>query len=550
MPRLLNFCVLVCLTYSSLASAQATTPSSKPLNILWLTFEDSSPWLACYGDKTARTPNIDRLAREGVRYTHAYATTPVCAPARHTLITGMNATQTGAMHMRNGARSEEGVARNPQAYADIPLYEAVPPPEVRCFPEYLRIAGYYATNNVKQDYQFVAPPTVWDESSNRAHYRNRAAGQPFFAVFNCIYTHEGQTFTKAPRRSGAVKPQDVPLPPYYPDTPLVRQTMAQTYNNIVAMDGWVGERLAELERDGLLDSTIIIFFSDHGVGLPRGKRNSYDSGLRVPLIVRFPDGTRAGETDERLISFLDFAPTVLSLAGVKIPSHMRGYPFLGSAKTDPPQYVFATQDRVDAFTDCVRSVCDGRYRYIRNLMPDKSHLAESAYRDRVPMMKDIHAMRAETATPAQWQMISKTKPPEEFYDSHVDPHNVTNIIAAPEHAERIKAMRAALDKWTRDTGDLAEIRPESKLVREKLWPPNGEQPTTAAPRALIKDGVLTITCATEGASVGWRKRGEEAWRVYVDPVKVGGDQAYEAVAHRIGFKRSVVEAIPAANQIQ
>jgi len=225
MYRFISLGVLFIGFVASVPAIAADAPA-KPLNILWLTFEDSSPWLACYGDKTAPTPNIDRLAREGVRYTHAYATTPVCAPARHTLITGMYATQTGAMHMRNGARSEAGVAQNPDAYADIPLYEAVPPPQVRCFPEYLRAAGYYATNNVKQDYQFVAPPTVWDESSGRAHYRNRAAGQPFFAVFNCIYTHEGQTFPKAPKRADVVKPEDVPLPPYYPDTPLVRQTMA------------------------------------------------------------------------------------------------------------------------------------------------------------------------------------------------------------------------------------------------------------------------------------------------------------------------------------
>ena len=545
-----RFTSLAALLISLVASARgfAADVPGKPLNILWLTFEDSSPWLACYGDKTAPTPNIDRLAREGVRYTHAYATTPVCAPARHTLITGMYATQTGAMHMRNGTRSEEGVARNPLAYADIPLYEAVPPPQVRCFPEYLRAGGYYATNNVKQDYQFVAPPTVWDESSNRAHYRNRAAGQPFFAVFNCTYTHEGQTFPRAPKRSDAVKPQDVPLPPYYPDTPLVRQTMAQTYNNIVALDAWVGERLAELEREGLLDSTIIFLFSDHGVGLPRGKRNSYDSGLRVPLIVRFPDGSRAGTTDERLISFLDFAPTVLSLTGMKIPDYLRGHPFLGPAKADPPPYVFSTQDRMDAFTDCVRSVSNGRYRFIRNLMPDRPHLAESAYRDHVPMMKDIHAMRPETATPAQWQMVSKTKPLEEFYDSQSDPHNVTNLIDVPEHAERIKTMRAALDAWTSETVDLGLIHPETKLVQEKLWPPDGKQPATADPKVTVTDGVLTITCATEGASIGWRKRGGDnaSWRVYVEPVKVSGEQAYEAVAHRIGFKRSAIAAAPAS----
>ncbi|MEO6436655.1 MAG: sulfatase, partial [Tepidisphaeraceae bacterium] len=347
------------------ASSASTSPATGPVNILWLTVEDMSPWLACYGDATAPTPNIDRLAREGVRYTRAYSTTPVCAPARHTLITGMYATQTGAMHMRTGQPSREALKRDPHAYDEIPSYEAVPSPQVRCFPEYLRNAGYYATNNVKQDYQFVAPPTVWDDSSRTAHYRNRRAGQPFFAVFNCTFTHEGQAFADAPRRSNAVKPADVKLPPYYPDTPAIRATLAQTYNNIVAMDDWVGRKLAELEREKLLDSTIVFFFSDHGVGLPRGKRSSCDSGLRVPLIVRFPDGRGAVTGDERLVSFLDFAPTMLSLAAIEPPNHLRGRPFLGKFQAEPPSYVFSTLDRVDEVMDTVRSVSDGRYRYIR-----------------------------------------------------------------------------------------------------------------------------------------------------------------------------------------
>ena len=528
------------------ADPAATTPA-KPLNILWLTVEDMSPWLSAYGDNTAPTPNIDRLAREGVRYTRAYATTPVCAPARHTLITGMYPTETGAMHMRNGSRSKESLSRNRRAYEGIPAYEAVPPPQVRCLPEYLRIAGFYATNNVKQDYQFVAPPTAWDESSRRAHYRNRSAEQPFFAVFNCTFTHESGGFPEARRGPGAfdrpdaVKPADVKLPPYYPDTPTVRETVAQTYNNIVAMDEWVGERLAELERDGLLDSTVIFFFSDHGVGLPRGKRNSYDSGLRVPLIVRFPDGSGAGTSDGRLISFLDFAPTVLSLAGIEPPAHLRGHPFLGPFKTDPPNYVFATQDRMDAHTDCVRSVSDGRFRYIRNLMPDKPHLIQSAYRDRIPMMRDIHALRESgKASAEQWQIVSDTKPAEEFYDTQSDPHEVKNVIDLPEHAERIRTMRGALDAWMQQTGDLGLIRPESRMVSEKLWPPSGEQPQTATPRATLNDGLLTIECETQGASIGYRSPGEAAWRVYTVPVAVAREEAAEVeiVAHRIGFKPS------------
>jgi arylsulfatase A-like enzyme len=539
--RLLAVAVLV-VGFASLINAAPAAPTTRPLNILWLTVEDMSPWLNCYGDTTAPTPNIDRLARQGVRYTNVFATTPVCAPARHTLITGLYATSDGAMHMRNHSPSGEALARDPHAYDNIPSYEAVPPPDVRCFSEWLRIAGYYASNNPKEDYQFVAPPTAWDDSSRTGHYKNRKAGQPFFAVFNCMFTHESQGFDNAPKRSKAVKPTDVKVPPYYPDTPAVRHTLAQTYNNIVAMDKWLGEKLDELEKDGLADSTIVFFFSDHGVGLPRGKRNCYDSGLRVPLIIRFPDGHGGGSSDDRLISFLDFAPTVLSLAGIEPKPYMRGRPFLGRFATDPPPYVFATQDRMDTAMDTVRSVSDGRFRYIRNLMPQVPYLPHIYYRDHIPMMKDLDALkRSGKATEHQWQIVADHKPPEEFYDSRSDPHDVKNLIDAPEQRARIDAMRKALDEWTKQTGDLGLIQPEAKIVREKLWPPDATQPTTATPVATFHNGTMTIECATDGASIGYRKRGKASWAVYTAPVGANESGAtYEIEAHRIGFKPSPV----------
>jgi arylsulfatase A-like enzyme len=413
------------------------------------------------------------------------------------------------------------------------------------------MAGYYATNNVKQDYQFVAPPTVWDESSGKADYSHRAEGQPFFTVYNNTWTHESQVFPDAKRRANVVKPADVPVPPYYPDTPIVRQTLAQAYNNIVALDGWVGEKLEELEKSGELENTVIFVFSDHGVGLPRGKRNSYDSGLRVPLIIRLPGKQRGGETDERLISFLDLAPTVLSLANIQPPAYMKGRPFLGAFKTDPPTYAFATQDRMDGVMDCCRSASDGRFRYILNLMPDLPHLPKVAYREQQEIMKDLNHLRDPDggATPQQWQMVSTHKPREEFYDSQSDPYNVVNLIDAPEHQERINAMRAAVEKWMVETGDLGLIQPEARMVKEKLYPPDGVQPATATPTVNVKpdgDGKihLTIECATEGASIGYHRKGEQSWQIYTKPIDVPAGE-YEVVAHRIGFKRSeVVTAIP------
>jgi arylsulfatase A-like enzyme len=537
MPRI----IAIVLTFLCFGAAPA-----KPVNILWLSTEDMSPWLGCYGDETVPTPNIDRLAREGIRYTNAFATTPVCAPARHTIITGMYASSTGALHMRNHTRSEQAFKKNPRAYDDIPLYEAVPPPQVRCFSEYLREAGYYCTNNVKTDYQFIPPPTAWDENSRTAHWRNRREGQPFFAVFNCTFTHESQAFPKADKRADVVKPADVKIPPYYPDTPAVRETLAQTCNNIHAMDRWVGEHLAALEADGLLDSTVIMFFSDHGMGLPRGKRAAYDSGIQVPLIVRFPDQRRAGSTEDRLVSFIDWAPTAMSLAGLRQPQYMRGVPFLGEFIGEPPRYAFVTSDRVDVTRDMIRAVTDGRFKYIRNFTTEVPHLPPVAYRDTLVMMNDLRELKSSgEATPAQWQTVSDSKPPEEFYDTEQDPHEVKNLIDDPQHADRIKAMREALQRWMDETGDMGQIQPESKLVKEKIYPPDGVQPTTAKPEASFSaaDGgnlLMTLQCATEGASIGYRKKGEKVWSLYVKPVAVEAGEPQQLIAHRIGFKPSEI----------
>ena len=297
------------------ASFCASARTQQRPNVVWLVVEDMSPWIGCYGDDTVPTPNCDRLAREGLRYANAFATSPVCAPARSSLITGMYATRIGTMQMRNNKPSQAAMQKDPDAYNDIPAYEGLPPAFVRCFPELLRHEGYYCTNNAKQDYQFDAPGTVWDQSNGKAHWRGRAPGQPFFAVFNYGGTHESGAFPSRRPSQDAIALEDVPVPPLYPDTPNVRRAIKRTYDNIAAMDGWVGKKVAELERAGLLESTIVMFYSDHGVGLPRGKRSCYDTGTRVPLLVRFPDGARAGEVEDRVVQFVDFGPTVLSLCG-------------------------------------------------------------------------------------------------------------------------------------------------------------------------------------------------------------------------------------------
>ena len=541
MPNPIFSRLLLALALAGVISRPASAQSAPPLNVVWISVEDMSPWLGCYGDDTVPTPNVDRLAAEGVRYANAFATTPVCAPSRSTLITGCWATRIGSMHMRTGNPSKAAIARNPDAYAGVPSYEAVPPADVRCFPERLRREGWFCTNRAKTDYQFNAPETVWDRSGVGAHWRQRPdPGVPFFAVFNLGVTHESGTFANTRRQPQVVSPDDVDIPPYLPDTPTTRADIARTYDNIAAMDAQVGRILDELEADGLLETTVIMFFSDHGVGLPRGKRCVYDSGTRVPLIIRWPAEMNRRGIETRVVSFEDFAPTVLSILGIEPPAWMDGVAFAGEFAADDDGLAYIHADRMDAVRDRTRAVTDGRYRYIRNLMPERPRLYNVAYAENIPMMADIHALRsAGTATREQWQIVDATKPAEEFYDTATDPHEVVNLIDDPAHADRIATLRGSLDVWIARTGDLGLIEDEGEMVRTRLWNGLDAKPWTALPRLTITEsnGVrfATMSCDTDGASLGWRWKGDDRWRVYDGRIRLPETSAtIELLAHRIG----------------
>ncbi|UCE48430.1 MAG: sulfatase, partial [Phycisphaerales bacterium] len=389
-----------------------------------------------------------------------------------------------------------------------PLYEAVPPVEVRCLTEYLRLVGYYCSNNVKQDYQFRAPVTVWDESSRQAHWRKRGPGQPFFAVFNYTVTHESGVFGEG-RSPKVVDPKNVPLPPYYPDTPIIRADVAKHYDNIVVLDAQVGELVGQLKGDGLLDETIIFFFSDHGDGLPRSKRWVYDSGTRVPLIVRHQDKKCADTKSDRLVSFVDFGPTVLSLAGVEVPDYVHGIPFLGDQAGDPRKYVYFHRDRNGENRETIRAVRDKRFRYVRNFRPDEPYIKPLSYRDRQAIMRELNrAIEQGTLTEDQWQFSARSKSLEEFYDTYADLFEIHNLASDPRYFAKMSEMRVALNAWIVKCNDPLDM-PEDELVRTRVYPPDGQQLTTATPTVRLDPVAkgrikLTIACATEGASIGFR----------------------------------------------
>jgi len=517
------------------------------LNVLWLTLEDTSPRFGCSGDTLAETPNIDRLAAEGRRYPLAFSTAAVCSPSRCAVITGMYATSIGAHHHRTSTTRPD--------VPELPTpYEVVPPPYVKPFTEYLRAAGYYCTNNAKTDYQFTPPSTTWDECGRNAHWRHRAPGQPFFAVFNDTVTHESGMWAR--ERPPQTDPAAVRLPDYLPDTPRVRESLARHYDNLAAADRRVGELLAQLDADGLADDTVVFLWSDHGEGLPRGKSWLYDSGIRVPLIVRWPDRLQGGAVDEGLVSMIDLAPTVLGLAGLPLPAHLQGRPFLGP-EARPREYVFAARDRHDEMYDMVRAVRDQRYKYIRNFQPELPYLTWNAYRHRHPAMQEMWRLFAEGHLEgAPLGLFATARPPEELYDTEADPQELRNLAGDPAHAGTLGRLRGALAGWRADCGDLGEV-PEVQMA-ERMWP-GGRQPVTAAP-LFIPTGpdapglepagdhgayrapvAVQMHCSTQGATIGYTTdAGEGArWRIYTGPVRLmPGTTTLRARAGRIGYRGS------------
>ena len=423
------------------APADATRP-----NILWITAEDMSPALGCYGDDYATTPNIDRLATESVRYTHAFATAPVCSPVRSCLITGCYATSLGTHNMRSA----------------FPL-----PPTVRGFPAFLRGKGYFTSNNVKTDYNTSDAGQLieesWDESSNTAHWRSRQEkAAPFFSIFNLMTSHQSRSMVWPYKKfqsdvQSKLSPakihdaDEAPLPPYYPDTPIIRRDWARFYDCVTVMDQQVGAILQQLKDDGLADDTIVFFFSDHGSGMPRHKRALFDTGMHVPLLVRVPPKYqhlapgRAGTSTDRLVSFVDFPPTVLNLCGQSVPDYMQGQAFLGERAPAEREFAFGHRDRVDEAFDCARSVRSRDFLYIRNFMPHLGYNQPTAWPDQGDIRGQIYGLtNRETMTAAQWQFAGPTRPREELYDCRTDPLNLYNLAGSDEQQRLLSSMRAVL----------------------------------------------------------------------------------------------------------
>ena len=427
-------------------AVQLVSAADRP-NIVWIVSEDnSSHWIGCYGNDQAQTPRIDALAEEGTLFESAYSNAPVCAVARATILTGVYSPTLGTQHMRS--RHSIPDRYKPNA-------------------EYLRAAGYYCTNNSKTDYNFKGNDgSYWDESSNKAHYKNRPEGKPFFAIFNLTTSHESSLFNNKPAEPKRLKPEEIDLPPYLPDLPEIRKDYARYHDRITQMDSEVGKIIDDLEKNGLLENTIVIYTSDHGGILPRGKRYLEETGVKIPFIVRVPEQLanlspfKVGQRTTEPVAFIDMSPTFLSIAGVDIPEQMQGRPFLGSKRVEPAEdemeFLFA--DRFDELYGMRRGLTDGKWKYIRNFNPHLPQAPYSFYQFGQPgwnaFRKAFDDGKLATEFAAIWL------PPvlsEQLYDLTVDPWEINNLAADPAYAKKLFAMRSRLKDTMKEVNDTGLV---------------------------------------------------------------------------------------------
>lgn len=525
-------------------------PQSRP-NILLMMAEDMSSRVGAFGDPVAVTPNIDALAERGVRYTNTFTTAGVCAPSRAAHILGIHQISTGTQHMRSTTRREGG-------------YYSLPPAQVKAYPELLRATGYYTFTDEKLDYQFSGvragsgPFTIWD-ADGTTEWHGRRERQPFFGLINFQVTHESGVFTPLGNmphsrthalmqlirwwmlgsvETGVVNPDSVVVEPYYPDTAVVREDIARHYDNIAHMDREVGEILKALEDEGLAESTIVIWTTDHGDGLPRAKRELYDSGIKVPMVIHWPEayrpeGVAAGQVDERLISFVDLAPTILSLAGVTPPDYLQGRDF-SSPNMDPREYIYASRDRIDEVPDRQRAVRDDRFKYIRSWHPDLPGGHALKFRDNINMMRQMQTLsETDRLNPAQ-ELWFSAPGKERLFDLKSDPFELVDLSNDPAFTNDLVRMRTELDRWLQTATDWSDI-PEAAMIRE--FYPQGTRPQTPAPKASVTNGRLTVEPDGNFSSIGYSINGGQ-WLLYTGPLDISQTDTIELKAVRYGWEAS------------
>lgn len=520
-----------------MASENSVAESQERPNILWIMTEDINPRLGCYGDEVAVTPNIDAMAEEGVMYTNAYATAGVCAPSRAAIITGMYQQSFGAQNM----------ATNTEGYD----YRTVPDEEIKAFPEILRENGYYTFTCTKLDYQYSAfaaktgPFTIWDNDDAALElWEGNDSDKPFFGYINIMDTHESQMFREP--FEDIIQPEDVEVPPYMVDSEETREEIATLYNDIYHMDMKVKEIRDRLEEDGLADSTIVIFAADNGGCLAKEKRELYDTGLHVPFVIYYPekyrpDDVTPGSVNDNMFSYVDVAPSILSLAGVETPDYMQGQVSFGYNTDEPRQYIYAARDRLDECEDQQRAVRDNRYKYIYNYYPGTSDYLGVEFTLNLKTVQELLAGHEAGTLNEDQESWFEPRVEEELYDTQEDPYELHNLIDDENYAEVRERMRNAYQEWKAEVRDISDEMTEQEMI--KLFFPDGEQPVTETPSVEVEDVgegnvTVTVTGNTPGSSLGYKNASETSWNLYTDSITVPKDSNLIFKAVRYGYKES------------
>lgn len=502
---------------------------NKP-NILLLIAEDINPYLGCYGDTTAKSPTIDGLAEQGIRFSSMYSPVGVCAPSRAALMTGMFPTSIGANHMRTGG--------GPKAHPfRMPAYQVVLPEGMKAFTEYLREAGYFCTNNRKKDYQFANQLTFWDECHHKATWEHRPKGKPFFSVFTYLESHE-QKLWQSKDDTLWVTPDRVAVPPYLLNDSVGKKDLAVMYSNIYRMDQRVKQELLKIRKAGLDKNTIIIFMSDNGGPMPRQKRSVYERGTRIPFIVVFPDGRDRGSVDERMLNMADIPPTILSLAGIEPPEYMDGKAFMGDFQTNTGRdFVFSIRERMDARYDKQLSVRDKHFRYVRNYLPHQPEYLDIGFRYNIPSMRRMLENK-DQLTPEQASWFTYPRPAEELYHTVVDVHEMHNLRTDSAYVEQLQKMR--------DLADQVEQSywPFKELTEYELIDSIGNVKTLRVdkPAIIRKGNTIQFNCSTKGSSMVYQINGDGSkpshWRYYTHPVQLKHGDTLRVVGARAGYLES------------
>ena len=464
-------------------------------NIVWIVVDDMSANFSCYGETAVRTPHVDRLAKEGTRFARAFTTAPVCSPCRSAFITGCYQTTIGAHHHRSGRGEKK-----------ITLPEGVIP-----VPKLFQAAGYYTCIGGpmvkgkalgKTDYNFEWDPSMYDGND----WSKRKPGQPFFMQ---VQLHGGKYRGNAPspawhkrvtRELGSrTTREQVKLPPYYPDDPAILDDWADYLDCVRYTDKEVGDVVTRLEKEGILDKTVIVFITDHGISHARGKQFLYDEGIHIPFIVRGP-GVKSGVVRNDLIEHIDIAATSLALAGIPIPKAMQSRDVL-AGDYKPRTAVFSARDRCDETMENLRSIRTDRYKYIRNGMPDRPMLQPNAYKDSKTIVKALLALHASGKLPPLTErlLFAPRRPPEELYDLQSDPFELTNLAADPSLADTLASLRIQLNEWQTRTNDQGR-HPEPAAMYDSDMAVYLKEGAAGKNAELIRNINLNRTWAAQGKS--------------------------------------------------